>query len=142
MLIPEDETMEMGEIGRKQMEESDRNNNTPLHIAAFNGYSEIVQVWSMQYAAKMLTCVFFQWLLKSNCAICTKNENGKTSIHLAAQEGHEHVVQQLVESGEQGLNCVLEKDEDSNTPLHLSAARGHTFVAKTLLDYGAEVNAR
>lgn len=60
----------------------------------------------------------------------SKNDQGLTPLHLAAERGHVEVCQQLVDvSPDEAVVLTPEL----RTPLHLAAMRGHTGVAEVLL---------
>jgi ankyrin repeat protein len=70
---------------------------------------------------------------------------GYTPLHLAAREGHEAAIRQLLDAGAD-VNAVDKMTEDNSvpdgwTPLHLAAPAGKTKAAKLLLDKGADANA-
>ena len=82
--------------------------NTPLHFAAKNGHSEIVQ----------------QFMDKTNydksIDVNAKNQSGFTPLHYASENGHFDVVQCL-------LNYAMDKNPRNawgNTPLHYAAIEG------------------
>ncbi|PFX34625.1 Transient receptor potential cation channel subfamily A member 1-like [Stylophora pistillata] len=102
--------------------ESDRDENTPLHVAAQNGYASVVQVL-LDYKAK----------------INARNEDQDTPLHLAAKHGKVRTVLELVK---RDITIINDEDEASNTPLHLAAIEGHIECCRALLEKGAEVDAR
>ncbi|KAK3934350.1 hypothetical protein QBC46DRAFT_359079 [Diplogelasinospora grovesii] len=67
-----------------------------------------------------------------------KDEDGWTLLLWAAKNGHEAVVQQLLEKGAD----VEAKDNYSRTPLSYAAAAGHEAVVQRLLEKGADVKVK
>ena len=49
-------------------------------------------------------------------------------LHMAAEEGHEHVVDALLAAGAK----ASEADDDGQTPLHVAVANGHVEAAERL----------
>ncbi|OJH30342.1 Phosphocholine transferase AnkX [Wolbachia endosymbiont of Armadillidium vulgare] len=92
---------------------------TLLHIAAFNGHTEVVTT-----------------LLENRAKVDKKGAGGETPLHLAAENGHTEIVKALIGKGAK----VDEKDVSGGTPLHLAAKNGHTEVVTTLLNNGAKVD--
>ena len=82
--------------------------NTPLHFAAKNGHSEIVQQ-------------FMDWTNQNKSIdVNAKNQSGFTPLHYASENGHFDVVQCL-------LNYAMDKNPRNawgNTPLHYAAIEG------------------
>ena len=60
----------------------DNNGATPLHLAAYNGHGEAVDV-----------------LLEKGADFNAKNNDGATPLHLAAYNGHGEAVRVLLEKG-------------------------------------------
>lgn len=58
------------------------------------------------------------------------NHNAQTPLHMAAFEGHEEVVPELLNSG---ANALLQ-DIDGRTALHLAVSRGNFDIVRLLLD--------
>ncbi|GFO37455.1 transient receptor potential cation channel subfamily a member 1-like protein [Plakobranchus ocellatus] len=104
------------------IDESDCYDNSPLHIAAQQGFLDIVQC-----------------LLRNGADLDNKNEEEETPLHLAAKHGRTNIVRELIDTDTMIVN---DEDENSNTPLHLAAQYGHHKLAKVLLDLGADVSAR
>jgi len=67
-----------------------------------------------------------------------KAEEGVAPLHVAAQEGHNQVIELLIDNGAD----VNSKDGDEGTPLHMAAANGHKGIAELLIVKGADVNAK
>lgn len=75
-----------------------------------------------------------------NVEVNSKDQDGRTPLSCAAEDGNKTVVQTLMNQGKVEVNS---KDEDDNTPLAWAAGRGHTAVVKLLVDQdNVEVNSR
>lgn len=59
-----------------------------------------------------------------------KDENGKTQLHKASEQGDVNTVKYFVDKGAD-MNI---KDSNGYTALHLSVRKGHTDVIKALID--------
>lgn len=72
--------------------------------------------------------------------------NGATALIIAAQQGHEDVVEVLLRAGanpnERSLHNPLLFNDGGGTPLTAAAFSGHTAVVQRLIEAGADVNAR
>jgi ankyrin repeat protein len=78
-------------------------------------------------------------LLKDNPElVSSRDNNGNTTLHLAAEQGHQGVAELLLLHKIE----VNAKNQFGWTPLHLAARNGHKDVAKLLLANKAEVNAK
>jgi hypothetical protein len=66
------------------------------------------------------------------------NHHQTTPLMRAAQEGHGHICQWLLQQGA----LVNRKNHQSMTALMLASQRGHAHVVKILSDYGGDVDAR
>ena len=93
---------------------------TPLHIAAQEGYIDIVKLLVKIKGAKVNVGDFLN----------------TTPLHYAAEEGHLKVVQFLVEAGANFDNS----DTTFQTPLHYAAEEGHLKVVQFLVEAGADIN--
>lgn len=99
----------------------DRRNETPLHLAVYNGYKSIID------------------FLVSHCqaVVEAKDIDGGTPLSWAAYENQLESAQQLL-----GLGAhVDEPDYEGRTPLHWAAYRGHEKMVAFLLSSGADSNA-
>lgn len=68
--------------------------------------------------------------------INTKNSDGKTALHYAAQNGRETMINALIEDG-----CdVSLQDNEGNTAAHLSAKKGSKFTTDILIKKNQEVS--
>lgn len=95
----------------------DNQDHSPLHWAAFHGFSETVD---------HLLAAGANWQRKST-------ERRITPLHLAAFMGHTNVVNYLLFVG---ADADVE-DENGYTPLDLAISKSHSHVVKSLLDVGA-----
>jgi len=68
----------------------------------------------------------------------TRDEHGRTSLHLAAQYGTPETVLMLLDIGEN----IETRDRDGNTPLHTAAQYGTPETVLVLLDAGADPKVR
>ena len=96
---------------------------TPLHLAAKNGFRDLVDV-----------------LVRSGGNVNARNfPMQETPLHLATRNGHRHIAQFLVQQGSQvnARNFPVQE-----TPLHLAARNGHQLIAQFLIQQGSQVNAR
>ncbi|XP_055956595.1 ankyrin repeat and death domain-containing protein 1A-like isoform X3 [Patella vulgata] len=96
--------------------EVDKNDRTPLHLAADNGHLEAV-------------CK----LLESKGEVHRKDKNGETAVHLAATKGHADVLRSLLLVGIE----VDDRDVEGRTAIHAAAENGHKEIVDMLLDYMA-----
>lgn len=94
--------------------------NTPLHVAARKGLTEVVAA-----------------LLEASAAVDTSDVNDNTPLHFAAWKGHTEVVTALLAAGA----TVDATNEIGNTPLHYAALNCHTEAVATLLAASAAVDA-
>ena len=88
----------------------------PIHTAAQNGYTRIVEL-----------------LLQSGCDINLKDSTGSTPLHISAAKGHTEVVRLLVNKGSD-INAI---DNLGWTPIHLATRDGHTNCVELLLKLGS-----
>ncbi|XP_078482468.1 transient receptor potential cation channel subfamily A member 1 homolog [Ciona intestinalis] len=110
------------EAVRKLLEETDKNANSVLHLAAKKGFLPIIRI-----------------LLEHDARIDPKNEDESTPVHIAAAYGQHMALKELLDHDKTMINSL---DENANTALHLSAMEGHTTCIEVLLDHGANVGLR
>uniref|UniRef100_A0A8C2WKP3 Ankyrin repeat and sterile alpha motif domain containing 1A n=1 Tax=Cyclopterus lumpus TaxID=8103 RepID=A0A8C2WKP3_CYCLU len=110
---------------------------SPLHHAALNGHSEVVEA-----------------LLRNEALTNIADNKGCYPLHLAAWKGDEHIVKLLIHQGpshprlneqssvdhKEFKRCgpfdpyINAKNNDNETPLHCAAQYGHTLVVRLLLE--------
>ena len=94
---------------------------TPLHCAAYNGYTE---------AAKAL--------IEADSNLEARTVDGRTPLNLAAIHGRTGSIKALIQAG-----ADLEaKASDGKTPLHLATYWGQTGAMKALIQAGADLEAK
>ena len=62
-----------------------------------------------------------------------KDEKGNTPIHLAAMEGHQKIVEILLNDNQTDKNS--KEYFDDLAPMHMAAKEGHSEVVKLLLNH-------
>lgn len=97
----------------------EKEHNTPLHLAALNGYLEIVK-----------------YLIKKEADIDAKNRKNQTPLHLAVHNAHKHIIEYLVESGAD----INAPEDEGDTPLAWAAYKGQTEVVSLLIKLGANIH--
>lgn len=105
-----------------KLDEADKLKRTPVHIAAWAGNLEALQM-----------------LVRAGAALDVKAMDGFTALHFAAQsnaEGADACIRFLVKKNKALLNMRITKGNKS--ALHLAAAKGNVTAVATLLELGAD----
>jgi ankyrin repeat protein len=108
------------------VDEVDKLKRTPIHLAAWSGNLEALQV-----------------LVRANAKIDAKAMDGFTAVHFAAQssaEGASNCIRFLVKKNKALLNMRITKGNKS--ALHLAAAKGNVAAVEALIEIGADIMAK
>ena len=103
---------------------------TILHLAAFNGRLNLVQV--------VLAHRVLDNKIKEAKYVNAKADDGDTPLHMAALSGSKDAAELLLGKAAE----VDAKNDEGETPLHYAAGEGHKDVAELLLANRADVNAK
>ena len=106
-----------------QVNEAEKNGNTPLILAA---------LWCQESVSVV------EALLNHRAAVNQGNERGETALHCAAQNGNEQLTKILLKAGA----LVDQEDAEGMTELHVATKRGYVKVVQTLIYHGAKIDKR
>lgn len=101
---------------------TDVDGRTPLHYACYRGHINIAEYFVVNFDdgfAMFMAC----------------NKRGSNCLHLAAQMGHQELVEYIIFCGV-NINC---QNNSGNTPLHMASENGHVELAKWLAENGAKL---
>ncbi|XP_045209339.2 uncharacterized protein LOC123560129 [Mercenaria mercenaria] len=117
--------------------EEDADGSTPLFHAASNGLLKTVQLLLSISKENLLQCVGAQIYDKRRIPLCvsapdlqTRNNTGKTALHVAAEYGHTQIIEELIKCGFD----VSMTDNVSETPLRLACRGKHTQAIRIILN--------
>jgi ankyrin repeat protein len=128
--------------------------STALHIAAENGHAKAVDLL-IQHNADVHTTVYetkfsclhcaalggngevLESLIKEGAPLDARDNDARTMLHVAAQQGNSSVPDILSKYDSTLLEA---KDNSGSTPLHTAALAGHASFVKALLKAGVDVN--
>ena len=128
---------------------------TPLHLASENGHHEIAEILLQNGAnvsaeTESKDTPLFLAAQKGHFGVVTvlafkadvnaKNDQGKTVLHVAVEQGHEKMVWFLLRFPGDYASINEKCFELQNTPLHVAARDGHVKIAKDLIAMGANIN--
>ncbi len=137
-------------IDKVDLDRQDKDENTPLHLAAVMGREDLAEMLirggagikkiendiglsPIQYAAIAGQANVVKILLDNGASVNEKNSKGETLLLLAASRGHLAVVKLLLERGAD----VNMADNNNERPLHVAANQGHPKVVQALIESGA-----
>ncbi|KAI9737778.1 MAG: hypothetical protein M1834_009146 [Cirrosporium novae-zelandiae] len=139
------------ENGQFEVVQLNKLGQTPLWLAAYNGYANVVRLlleekdvepdsrndsghsplwWAAQNGHEEVVKMLLDRKVQPDC----KDPVGRTPLSFAAQNGHKEVVRLLLDQDGIDLNFG---DECNITPLTRAAQNGHTVIVKVLLESGA-----
>ena len=102
--------------GGVEVNKTDENCCTPLHVASDHGHTEVVGL-----------------LLQSGADVNQANKNGWTPLNTASYKGHTEVVGLLLQAGAN----VNQAQKEGATPLYIASQNGHTGTMTLLVFNGA-----
>ncbi len=107
---------------------ADDNKDTPLHEAALNGFTEIVEM------------ILRKMKSDGTISLMLLNDEDQTPLHLACREDHIEIVKLILTYGfEQRRELASAQDNELNTPLHLACESGNDEIVRLLLLNGADL---
>ncbi|GIY06390.1 hypothetical protein CDAR_505911 [Caerostris darwini] len=130
-------------------------NNTPLHIAAYYGFTSIVHALLMYGASidainddletPLILAVeknqleVVQYLIHAGAQVDVKNENGLTAFHVACKNNYKEIAELLYKTGKFDVNI---QDDGGWTPLVWACEKNCVDVVQWLVNLGADPNVR
>jgi ankyrin repeat protein len=111
------------QLGKQELEATNKGGQTALHAAASCGNKEIVS-----------------FLLGQGALPSSRDKNGTTPLMLACEEGQTGMVNVLLQHV--GPEALRETNEHGLTALHCAALWGHGETVTFLLGQGAQANSR
>ena len=106
---------------KAEVESRNKNDNTPLLLAALHGHFDTAQILIDQFG----------------CNPRAKGYKGQTLLHYTCKGEHTKLTKQLIV---QYQLDPMAKDDDGNTPLHFAAAAGQVEMIKFLITQNTKVN--
>ncbi|KAL7917104.1 ankyrin repeat-containing domain protein [Trichoderma austrokoningii] len=103
----------------------DHDGRTPLHAAALMGSAQIVQTLVTNHNTE-----------KREELISMSDRGGETAIHLAAERGHDDLIEELLKHSRH-LSVIDKKNLDKQTALFVASSNGHLNIVQQLIRSGA-----
>ena len=133
---------------------SDNQQWTALHLAASNGHSSIVGELikaphrnlnvrnengdtPLNVAADNGRAASARLLIDAGADINISDNKQRTALHMAADLGYDDILRTLIDAPDVNLNL---RTETGHTPLHAAANNGRAASARLLIDAGANIN--
>ncbi|CAG8267859.1 unnamed protein product [Penicillium salamii] len=133
-------------------EACDKDGQTHLQRASFNGYDAVVRLlittgadinardkdgWiPLQWASSHDHRAMVKCLIKHGADVNARDSYGSTALQWASANGHTEVARLLVENG------AYVNVKDGWNPLKWASSKGHQAIVELLIEHGADVNAR
>lgn len=117
-LAPDDEEV------KRAIEQPDADRRTPLHWAASQGLTPVVQAF-----------------LSRGAEVDRTDPSRWTALMMASSAGHLDIVKLLLQNGANAVH----QNEKGQTALHYAASKGHVDVGRALMEFGpggGDINAR
>jgi ankyrin repeat protein len=109
---------------REDVNAKDHNKLTPLHVACFRGYKDIVELLIENQANVNVST--------------TESPAVESPLHLACLKNHLEIVKLLLENGAD----IDAQDKNKQTPLHYAIWANSELIVKLLLENGAYIDAQ
>ena len=139
------------------IQEEDNHNYTALHLAAWNGYTELVEVLIEEFGAALelktsagstpLHCAAgnghkdtVSLLLRKGASAGATDDEGRTPLFLAAFHGFDTVCGAIVTGSLMTASQLDTEDTDGRSPMFMAANHGHINIVRLLLQKKASVS--
>ncbi|RYP02653.1 hypothetical protein DL764_005698 [Monosporascus ibericus] len=120
-------------LGRKHPDTLASMNNLGDVLQSPGGYEEAEAMYRQILELNEGNEAVVQHLLEKGADLKSKDKDSQMPLSWAAQNGHEAVVKQLLDTSKVDIDS---KDNDSRTPLSMAANNGHEAIVKLLLATG------
>merc|ERR1719479_579025 len=119
---------------------SDREKAVKLIGAPYSPFLQVCGMWSGSYSKDNLEEVksALEKLQMKGYDVNVQDDDGRTGLHFATEEGNKKVTEFLLEKGA----YVDAVDKDCRTALHIASCRGQNKIVHVLFQNGANINAR
>ena len=115
----------------------DRNGSIADHWCAGNGHLDCLKyIMDLRCKYKQSNGISNDSAKKIRHENKKRKRDGKTCLHYAARNGHDHIIRHLLTCCEMESSSIMDVDmisNDSTTPLHLSCYGGHSSTINLLI---------